>query len=234
MIYINCLDVSEISKEVYEKFYVIASFERKQKADRYRFFEDAKRCILADILLRFSLFQVWGCKSEPVIERNQYGKPFIKNAADFSYNTSHSGKWVVVAYTDRTVDGEVGIDVEEIHGNAGWDKIANRFFSDVERDYIFSGADETERAGRFTQIWTLKESYVKYLGSGLSKSLESFSIDGAIGRVQDASGRVTDDIILQSYLLDDYYLSVCSRCKDIVMRTVTADQLLAALSGTAS
>ena len=38
---------------------------------------------------------------------------------------------------------------------------------------------------RFSQIWTLKESYIKYLGMGLSKDLNSFSIDALNGCVFD-------------------------------------------------
>lgn len=225
MIYVNCLDITEVNQELFEKFYAMASAERKQRADRYSCREDAGRCILAEALLRFSLQEAYGYCPEIDVRYNEYGKPFIKGLENFKYNLSHSGKWVVVGYHVAGINN-VGIDVEKIREVGSCEKLAKRFFAQEEQEYIFSALDEKEKAGRFTEVWTLKESYVKYLGSGLSKSLESFSVDGATGCVRETSGKVIKGVRARSYALgEDYYLSVCSSGREVTIKRIHMQEL---------
>lgn len=223
MITIYCLDISGISTETYQKFYSIVSEERKVKADKFHFPDDSKRCVFGEILLRYGLFQFLGYTPKLCIDYNQYGKSHLKNLQGFSYNLSHSGRWVVFAYGSS----ELGVDVEKIvydHDNKG---IADRFFSPAERQFICSATDNCTRARRFTQTWTLKESYIKYLGTGLSTSLDSFSTSIADGLVRDSENNIDRSARLNSYLLDDdYYLSICSRDHTASILTVTAAKLL--------
>ncbi len=228
MIFVSCLDISEVSRELYERFYETASPERRQRAERYRCPEDAARCILAETLLSFNLKEACGYSGEIITQYNEYGKPFVKDLEHFAYNISHSGKWVVAAYICREGDVSIGVDVEKVREAAEHEKIANRFFRESEREYIFSAADKKEKAGRFTEVWTLKESYVKYLGTGLSRSLESFSVDGRTGHIRDASGKIVENVTARSYTLgEDYYVSVCSNDEDkeVVIKVISVQCL---------
>ncbi len=234
MIYVNCLNISEVDELCYEKIYARASEERKQRAERYRSAEDAKRCILAEALLRFSLKEACGYTEQIVIQYHEHGKPFIKDLENFSYNISHSGEWVVVAYTyDETgtvKDTKVGVDVEKIREFTNCEKLTIRFFAKEEQEYIFSVKSDAERAGRFTEVWTLKESYLKYLGCGLSQSLESFAVDAATGQIQDASGKRVADVSAGSFVLgEEYYVSVCSNDEDIATKVISMQALWEAL-----
>lgn len=229
MIYVNCLDISQISDELYQTFYAAASKERQEKADRCRFLEDKKRCIMSDILLKYGLcayreLQISDVqlKEEMRIAIGENGKPYIKNMDGFFYNLSHSGKWVVLAYGNH----EVGVDVEKFRENANLERITRRFFTEEERAYIFAEAEKWEKIRRFTKIWTYKESYVKYLGTGLAKGLRSFSINGDTDILTDASGNLQEDILLKSWLLDgEYYLSVCSSRDEVVRKSVNIEEL---------
>lgn len=225
MIYVNCLNISEVDRSCYEKVYARVSEERKLRAERYRSPEDAQRCILAEALLRFSLKEACGYTEQIVIQYHEHGKPFIKDLENFAYNMSHSGKWVVVGY-HRAGISNVGIDVEKIREAGSCEKLAKRFFAKEEQEYIFSTLDEKEKARRFTEVWTLKESYVKYLGSGLSKSLESFSVDGVTGCVRETSGKVIEGVRARSYALgEDYYLSVCSSDREVAIKRIHVQEL---------
>ena len=231
MIYVNCLNISEIDDAGYEKLYAKVSEERKQRAERFRSPEDARRCILAEVLLYFSLKEACGYSEQIVTQYHEYGKPFIMNLENFAYNMSHSGEWVVIAYSydaSGTVkDAKVGVDIEKIREFSNCEKLAIRFFAKEEQEYIFSVKSDAERAARFTEIWTLKESYLKYLGCGLSQSLESFAVDAARGQIQDASGKLVADVRAKSYCVEGgYYLSVCGKDKDISIRVITATGLL--------
>jgi len=158
----------------------------------------------ADLLIRSIACRYLSVNNEQLDFRtNEYGKPYIYGSNDFHYNLSHSGKWVVCA-VDRQ---PVGIDVEAV---APVDlDIARTFFSPEEVVYIM-GRPGAERTGLFYELWTLKESYVKALGCGLSNPLNSFAIklfgDGK-ARVKEAN----PEVFLRQYELDQgYKLAVCS------------------------
>lgn len=165
MIQVICADISKLDVSDYHALYEAASAERRSRADAYRFREDSLRCVTADALLRYALGT-----SEYTVEHTPSGKPFLKGREGFFYNLSHAGCWVVIAWGNS----EVGVDVEEVSGASHPDAIARRFFTPEEQNYIFKDGQLLRQ--RFAEIWTGKESYLKFLGTGLKKELTSFSV----------------------------------------------------------
>lgn len=214
MIYISCFDISQVNSDVYAKLYLAASPERKAKADRYRQSEDAVRCVAADALLRYAVLQRYGPALEFTVGHNPYGKPYITNIDGFYYNISHSGRWVVIGYGDC----EIGIDVEKINIDARKELIARRYFTEVEQNYIFSAADDQGQTQRFFQVWTAKESYIKYLGTGLATSLNSFSVI--------PSGKTLGVHWQSIFLKGGYCLTTCCTEQNSEIQMLTSDQLI--------
>ena len=89
---------------------------------------------------------------------NDNGKPYFKNSS-FYFNISHSGNYIVLAISDK----EIGVDIEKIKMN---EKVAKKICTESELKQIKTKDD-------FTKIWVMKESYVKYLGIGLSYGLKN-------------------------------------------------------------
>lgn len=164
MIRVLYSDISKLESS-YQMLYDGATAERKQRSHRYRRKEDALRCLAAGALLQHALGT-----ADYTAAKGPFGKPYIKGNNSFHYNLSHSGNWVVIAYGDR----QVGIDVEKICMDAGKEDIARRYFTPDEQDYVFDTKELAPQ--RFFEVWTGKESYLKYLGTGLQKNLASFSI----------------------------------------------------------
>ena len=106
-----------------------------------------------------------------VIAVNGCGKPYLKNS-DIYFNLSHSGNYAMCVVSDKPV----GCDIEIIRANVNIE-IAKRFFSREEYEYLLSIKDEKEQSRAFILLWTLKESYIKAIGKGLSAKLDSFSIN---------------------------------------------------------
>ncbi len=112
-------------------------------------------------------------------ERSDKGKPFFPAFPDFHYNISHSGKYVVCAFSDRPV----GIDLQEIPGKLEQTlKLARRFFSEQEYSTMTDLLNNSDPAGEqtlflFTRFWTARESYIKLTGQGLSDSFKNFRPD---------------------------------------------------------
>ncbi len=220
MLVINCINITDINNDNYQLLRNAVSEERRIRADRFHFINDSKRSVCAELLLQYSLFQAVGRLVKRVIVYNEFGKPFMNHMYGFSYNLSHSGKWVAIAYGST----EVGIDIEEIQ--TGKEDIADKLFTEEEKSFIYTVTGK-ERTKRFTQIWTLKESYIKYLGTGLSTRLNSFSVNALDGVVTNQNGKIQKKLRLKSYLFDtDYYLSVCSMEEEVILHEIRLEDLI--------
>ena len=216
---INCLNIVGIRDSNYELLRNSVSEARRRRADRFYFIADAYRSICAELLLQYSLYEATGQYMDIDFDYNPFGKPTVRNISEFEYNISHSGSWVVVAYANT----EVGVDVEEIQW--GCESIVNICFSEGEKDYIFS-VTGSERSKRFTQIWTLKESYMKYLGMGFSIAMDSFSINLREGIITNKKGEVQDNTVIKNFLFhNDYYLSLCGREENVVINEVMMEDI---------
>lgn len=170
MIQIGAVDLSRLCDGEYQTLYSLASPERQRRADRYLRPSDAQQCIVADGLLRWVLKQALGTE-QLSISKTAEGKPFLTDYPAFHFNLSHSGHWVVIAWGDRPM----GVDVQMMDRNKGTEQLAQRFYHPDEQSYVFA-VDSQERSARFFEIWTKKESYLKYLGTGIDRPLDSFSV----------------------------------------------------------
>ncbi|EMC48343.1 putative phosphopantetheinyl transferase [Streptococcus mutans SA38] len=175
---------------------LIEEEDRKQIL-RYQFWQDRQRSLLGHLLSRYAIVQEYALTNKEIqIRRHAYGKPYIKDYSQIHYNISHSGEWVVVAIGKSPI----GIDVE--NRREDWDLIGERVFSESEKYWSQNSYK------RKAILWTIKEAYVKYLGIGLSKSLNSFSID--IKRKIITEVQKPFQTNFDYFVLDNDY--VCSEC----------------------
>jgi 4'-phosphopantetheinyl transferase len=106
-------------------------------------------------------------------ETNAYGRPHISQpqaSRDLRFNLSNTSGLVVCAIS---VDCEIGIDVETIARTIDADELAPSVFAPAELA-DFRGLRTEDRLNRFFAYWTLKESYIKARGMGLSLPLDAF------------------------------------------------------------
>jgi len=68
----------------------------------------------------------------------------------------------------------LGVDVENIQRQDMTQEIAEQFFASEECQAV-AQASEAERTIKMLEFWTLKESYIKAVGAGLSIALDSFA-----------------------------------------------------------
>ena len=148
------------------------------------------------------------------------GKPYITGIEGLHFNISHSGDHVVAAFCDR----EVGIDIER-HGRGGM-AIAARFFHASEVAALLS-VDEASRALLFADYWAIKESFLKYLGTGLRRPLSTFRVELAPGVISlhDAWGRLPLGVY-RCAVAEGYSCFTCGEPGEIpLVREVTAGEL---------
>lgn len=187
---------------------VHVSKERQSRLKRFVKTDDAYRSLIGDLLVRFALKERYGSMDRELrIQTNEYGKPFLCDFPSFHYNISHSGEYVVCVVHDDAV----GVDIEYI---GPFDlPLAKELFTKEEYQYVLN--DREGGLGAFYDIWTLKESYVKAVGEGLSMPLQGFSMkkcsNGSIQITDMETERQIRDYICRQYTIDNHYcLSVCA------------------------
>jgi len=204
MIRILCADIASADENVYNRLYGKATEERKKRAARYLRHEDKLRCVTADALLKAAL----GTEAFR-IEKNESGKPYLADHENFRYNLSHSGRYVVIAWGEA----EVGVDIQRHDSSTDIQTLVLRCFTADEQEYILQNGSQSLQ--RFYEIWTGKESYLKYTGEGLRRDLRSFS-----------SLKIEPEV-RHLYCLPDngYSLSLCATDKKYMFELLDVRQL---------
>ena len=153
---------------LYESFYAAVPTWRREKIDALRLQRDKRLSLGAAIALQKALSDLG--ISMPAVALGRNGKPYFPEWPELRFNLSHSKTQVMCAVSE----GEVGCDVEKIApANL---RLARRFFSEREYELIAARSGEEERNVLFCRIWTLKESFLKATGKGLSLPMNCFSV----------------------------------------------------------
>lgn len=180
-------NINDFTDELFAFAYENLSADKKEKVDRCKNEKNKKLMVAGDMLLKEAL-------SEKGIAltgfyKNAKGKPYITDSP-YYFNISHSEDFCICGISDK----EIGVDIEKIRkANL---KTTTKFATENEQKYIFGKIpDEADFSldfnnstfnvfERFFEIWTLKESYFKMLGTGIGTDLKSveFSVtaDGVV------------------------------------------------------
>ncbi len=135
--------------------------------------EDIRRQSLGAGLLLALALKERGLEGRGVrILESSLGKPYLPDAPGVHFSLSHAGIWAMCAVGNAPL----GCDVERT--GRGSERLAARFFHPEEQACLASFGSETEREWQraFTRIWTRKESLLKASGTGLSVSMNGFSV----------------------------------------------------------
>lgn len=140
------------------------------------------------------------------ITKNKYGKPSLSEYSNVRYNVSHADGISACIVSEY----ECGIDCENVREYRP--NVMKRAFSDNEKNMILS-APENQRNLLFFRLWTLKESYIKAIGMGLSFPLNqaNFSFENGIINSNINGCR------FRQYILRDgkFIVSICEQIVNI-------------------
>lgn len=122
-------------------------------------------------LTRFVIGKYWAADPETLVfGTGVNGKPYLPEHPEICSNWSHSGSYIVTAVCGVPV----GIDIQEIMGS-DIGKLAGKILSPQEFQEFLQSED---KQSYFFRKWVLKESYVKWTGEGLTRSLQQQPMDG--------------------------------------------------------
>ena len=112
-------------------------------------------------------------KNDWQITYNDRGKPSNIKYPQIHFSISHSGLYWLVAFGHQNLGIDVQLmELKKKNSNDHYLKLAKRFFNPSEINYLNNSLDIKQS---FFLIWCAKESYVKYLGSGISNTFDRFS-----------------------------------------------------------
>lgn len=126
------------------------------------------RAFIRDILSHYSDTppRLWQFKA------GAHGKPEVVNSQiPLQFNLSHTDDLIICAVT---LNHAIGCDVENTRRTCEYLGIAEHFFARNEFEELLNKTGSEQR-NRFFEYWTLKESYIKACGQGLSIPLEDFN-----------------------------------------------------------
>ncbi|MBP3412078.1 MAG: 4'-phosphopantetheinyl transferase superfamily protein [Oscillospiraceae bacterium] len=187
------------------------SQERRETMGRYRFPKDRIQSVLAYLLLRYGLIRDHGITQIPEILKTERGKPYFAENSEICFNLSHCETAVACGFSSRPI----GVDVQQrVPYKAS---LAEYFMTADERNTAVLGNADLE----FTRLWTVKESYGKYLGSGICYSMADTQLQ---------EGASSDGYIIRSHCIGDGFLSVCAE-EEIPVKKISFHQLRACFVG---
>ncbi|NLN97695.1 MAG: 4'-phosphopantetheinyl transferase superfamily protein [Eubacteriaceae bacterium] len=168
--------------------------------------ENEDKSQVAEALLQ-RILKKKGYTQKPVIKKNDYGKPFLDNMKGFHFNISHSGDYVGIAVSDQVV----GFDLQKKETQKDVMAIAKRWFNKEEVKEL-KKTSMYHRHEHFYDIWTKKESYMKYTGLGFALPMKYFRIgknDGRCTVFQDGNPLSQIELTGLSWQ-QDYRMAICS------------------------
>ena len=135
--------------------------ERKNRLVRYNKESDRKNCAIGYLLLTSGLNRIFKIQS-PRLSYSDKGKPFLTDYPDIHFNISHCPKGCICGISSSTI----GVDIQDIRPFSP--EVANRCCSENELELL---KKSKKPADEFTKIWTMKESYLKMTGEGITGDL---------------------------------------------------------------
>jgi 4'-phosphopantetheinyl transferase len=189
--------------------------------DRLRYL--VTRAMVRSVLSRYAAVDpaAW------TFSENPWGRPEIAarhNLPGLHFNLSHTHGLIALAVSTH---GALGVDVENVAVREPSFGIANRYFSPAEVAAL-AALPQAQRKDRFFEYWTLKESYIKARGMGLSLPLDRFSFH--FPAAHEVRLAIDDDLgddaaawqFWQCRPRPDYLLALCAQRRQgtVTVRTI--------------
>jgi 4'-phosphopantetheinyl transferase len=143
------------------------------RARRITHYESWLQFVRARALLRLMLNHCTGLPPHSFAFADETGEAprLIDNPWGLHLSVSHSFDWAIVVVGDAPL----GIDLERMHPDCDWERIAEVCFHPNEQQCLRQ-APQQLRLDAFFEIWTRKEAYLKGIGVGMAEDPSAFSV----------------------------------------------------------
>lgn len=213
---IYCLNAKDNADRI-DKYSKYLSADELKRAKAFRFTKDRNLFAAGKIMTRLIVSK--RLDIDPAVldfGKTEYDRPFAKGApSGFDFNLSHSGHYAVLALGR----GRVGIDIEIIKPVEA--DLAQSCFHDREIAQLPVG--QSSYLDEFFRFWTLKESFIKAVGQGLSYPLKDFYflLEDGRARLNIVKGNDAGQWQFRTYSVDPAYkLAVCANVDNLPKKII--------------
>lgn len=217
MIKTYIMDVRQLESEsAFDTVLQAVSPYRRQKIALLKHKKDKNRSLGAALSLNAAL-KDYGLEERSMeYDLEKQGKPVFRYYPEIHFSLSHSGDFAICSIGEM----ESGSDIEWVR--SGKARLAERFFAEEELAWIRKADSAEEQEDRMFRIWTMKESFLKVTGFGMSLPLKEFAVvmddEGAIFLRHHVNEKTyfMKEYTMPEYSVEDtrYKVSVCSESPD--------------------
>jgi 4'-phosphopantetheinyl transferase len=154
----------------------VLSQDERERAARFKFDGHRRLYVAAHAAVRRILSRYLKVRPEELrFVNGSSGKPSLTGkfaASGLRFNLSHSHEMALLGVTRGR---EIGVDIEWIKEDYGYQEVAKRFFTPNEVAQLRSLPASLQRQA-FFKCWTSKEAFLKAKGTGLSGKLDEVEI----------------------------------------------------------
>ncbi len=183
-----------------EKMKAVSPF-RQQKIALMKNKRDKLRSLGAALAFDAALKEYGLREKDMAYVLGKQGKQSLCNYPGLHFSLSHAGDYAICSLGDA----ETGCDIERVRPDKM--RVADRFFTEEEKAWLCQAGSAEEQESRLFRIWTMKESFLKVTGLGMSLSLRDFTVFAR----EDGTGGVRHSLNHKSYYIKEYMLPDCFR-----------------------
>ncbi len=156
MLYI--MEETKIPKAYEERFFLSLPIRERISFQEQTHRQTAEQSVLARLLLLYGLHKEKGMRELPKMEKGLSGKPYFPERPELFFNMSHSRNGIFCGISEKNL----GVDIQSRIRYK--ESLAKRMLHEREWDAILEREDQEKT---LTELWCIKEAYVKYTGKGL-------------------------------------------------------------------
>lgn len=198
MVEVYIANISELPDPlVFPEIMNDVSEDRCKKILSFRHVSDRKLSLGAGLMIKYVL-SIYGVSDDSVVY-SATGKPTVEGVF---FNVSHCGEYVICAHSKTAV----GCDIEQIR--IVKDSLINKVLKPDELLYV-SDCSDNEKFINFMRLWTIKESYLKMTGEGISAGIEGVSVQLG-NEVVLLKEKLIIPCFVKEYCMHDYRIAVCA------------------------
>lgn len=177
-----------------------------ERCEKYQLHDLKARFIISRLLIKSLLALKLNCSPNDIeIQYSELGKPYLLGKhlhCHFSYSDSHNMGLLALSSLY-----EVGVDFEIVDNNPDVLETLSVIATPSEKEWVL----EKDQFQRYYLLWTMKESYLKCLGTGLQGPLPEVSaiMIKPIGGIHLLPGEPSLEIYSNHY--NDYIYSLSIR-----------------------
>lgn len=174
---VHILKQPPLSNDALEGAMACLSENEQRRAADFVFDDDRRRFVTGRYILRHFLAEILKVTpAEVALLTSPLGKPWICHDHPLFFNLSHSGDWVLIAFSHLD---EIGVDVQIRHPAARIRRMTADFINPKEHRSLGELSSEQEET-MLHLLWAGKEAALKALGCGLARDPTSINFAGLL------------------------------------------------------